>query len=70
MFVTFNDKCLNFKNPKTSSGATEFIADNKGHLLGGTNRGDSNPFGDFVGTWLVRFVNSNTPTALIIFAYQ
>jgi hypothetical protein len=39
------------KNPKTLTGFTQFVANDKGHLLSGIPRSQENPWGNFVGTW-------------------
>lgn len=39
------------KRPNHRNDETAFIANDKGHLLTGVRRSNSNPFGDYVGTW-------------------
>lgn len=39
------------KAPLNKSEPTSIIVDQKGHLLPGVKKGESNPFGDFLGTW-------------------
>ena len=43
-------KYVSSKEPRLTKSKT-FIANEKGHLYEGIRRGESNPFGDFVGTW-------------------
>lgn len=43
-------KYLASKEPKLNKSIT-FIANERGHIQDGIQRGESNPFGDFVGTW-------------------
>lgn len=38
------------KEPKLKASNT-FIVNERGHLLDGIRREESNPFGDYVGTW-------------------
>lgn len=42
-----------FQHPKAtmSLNASNFIADDKGHLLAGIERSKRSPFGEFLGTW-------------------
>jgi hypothetical protein len=44
-------KCVWRATPKAAKNETEFIANERGHLMPGVNKGNSNPFGDYVGTW-------------------
>ena len=39
------------QTPRKKSTELTFIANEKGHLLPGTRKSDTNPFGDYVGTW-------------------
>ncbi|KAM8921504.1 protein Flattop [Pelodytes ibericus] len=39
------------ERPSTREGYTQFVADERGHLLPGVPRSKTNPWGTFMGTW-------------------
>lgn len=60
------------QHPRARSGQTTVIGTDRGHLMDGVERTDSNPWGNFVGTWdLPNKVPGNTapiPTARSVHA--
>lgn len=59
------------QQPRTLSGTTTFIANERGHLMDGVPRSRRNPWGSFVGTWdLPRRIPGECPTATLVWLLE